>query len=370
VAQGECSHVAHELFLDFIQDPGEEACFLDQVCNTCADAEFCNILESLAGADDLLSTLAVSVGGGVSFLTLNASSREKRRSLDATISRKGDGGESRRRRKDVPVEEAQAVVEEEQNRCGFSTYRGLFGVLPSEKQVEAGLSKHGKPMMDIQQGAECQEMPTSTEADLQALTAIWTAALTPSDTKCQDHEQTRSVGSLAHDTCCRMCQGGYMCGESGNLPTLESTDGIDIESKPCGMEWRKAVANAHHGRYWCEKKMSEFSETLASLHETLEGERKIVKRYDVATVSGQKPCWSYMKSEGVAVPRRDFVLLVGTQYVCADEGIELDCIDCETCANSGDGKRCDAGVGDSDFCCNGEFSEVVEQSGWTYGVCG
>lgn len=156
---------------------------------------------------------------------------------------------------------------------------------------------------------------------------------TPGD-NCGEGRQAVSVGSLAHDACCYECTGGLAC--SGTAPSLISRESLD-DSYPCSPEWRKAVWNQLDKRFWCKDQYAQPSNvTVISSKEETEQ-----RQYGIA------------KYEGKSLGNRVLQPYTAIEALCAPAGTKLDCIDCAPCVSD-----CEAGIGDSDFCCSGRFIAV------------
>jgi len=160
---------------------------------------------------------------------------------------------------------------------------------------------------------------------------------------CGEGKQAVSVGSIAHDTCCLACKEGIAC--SGSAPGPLSITSLD-DSQPCALEWRKAVWNSLDGRFWCEAKKEHEASNLDVLP-------------DPARTYGVSNYW------GKHVEDRSVHAIRALAHLCAPSGTALSCLDCDTCSN------CNAGIGDSQFCCSGHFAHVKYQwwTGKRWGKC-
>eukprot|EP00747_Dinoflagellata_sp_TGD_P115009 gnl/TRDRNA2_/TRDRNA2_172048_c1_seq1.p1 gnl/TRDRNA2_/TRDRNA2_172048_c1~~gnl/TRDRNA2_/TRDRNA2_172048_c1_seq1.p1 ORF type:complete len:324 (+),score=43.17 gnl/TRDRNA2_/TRDRNA2_172048_c1_seq1:22-993(+) len=160
---------------------------------------------------------------------------------------------------------------------------------------------------------------------------------------CGPGQQAVSVGSLAHDTCCRECKEGLQCSSQAPsaFTSLQALNG----NYPCATEWRKAVWNALDDRYWCVP-----ISTAASNVTSVPGQRE----YDTTSYTGHPK------------DRRILHNVQATSVLCAPEGTALDCIGCSECQ----GDQCAPGIGDSNFCCSGHFSMVQKNDvGKEWGTC-
>lgn len=164
---------------------------------------------------------------------------------------------------------------------------------------------------------------------------------------CRNGEQAVSVGSLAHDTCCRFCREGVACSDEAVrhfgvyesavelIPTIHPM----VDNVACGFEWRKAVMNTIDTRYWCvprdENQVSDLSNVAPA-----QFKEYVVTRYI-----------------GLHAPflnaRRSIPIVQATRNLCAPRGTALDCVLCAECNGN-----CASGLGDSQFCCTGRFQRV------------
>jgi len=172
------------------------------------------------------------------------------------------------------------------------------------------------------QGAKCEKVPVLD--------------------RCGEGFQAVSVGSLAHDSCCRQCTDGLQC--SRQAPKATSSEAFNNDY-PCALEWRKAVWNALDDRFWCVPVTDAASDVTPV---------KGTREYDTTTYAGHLE------------QRRILHNVAATSVLCAPAGTNLDCIGCSTCEDG----SCSAGVGDSGFCCSGQFMKVQKDViGKEWGTC-
>ena len=164
---------------------------------------------------------------------------------------------------------------------------------------------------------------------------------------CPSGQQYVTVGSLVHDMCCHLCVQGQQCGEKAAAGIFTT------KSVPCSLEWRKAHWNsgALDARGWCAPMKS----TASSVNIVPDSYRK----YETSSHWGK-----YVST--ILLP-----LTEQTKDLCAPEGTKLDCFGPECHQHKGCNGDCPAGMGDSQFCCSGEFKQLDSLSllGKFWGVC-